>query len=49
MLFLRAKLKEASEACGRDVCPNCRTKMKMGLFNRYYCPRCGYRQGHGYF
>lgn len=49
LFFLRGSIQNDAEKSGRDICPSCGCKMKMGTMARYYCPNCGYRQGHGYF
>ena len=49
LILIRVNLKESSEACGRNICPQCNKKMEMGVSGRYYCTHCGYRQGLGYF
>lgn len=50
LIVVKSKLKDANEACGRNICPRCHSKMEMGsISGRYHCPKCNWKQGAGYF
>lgn len=49
LFLLRNMIKSDGEKYGRNICPNCGSKMEINMFSRYYCSKCGWRQGHGYF
>ncbi len=49
LLFIRSKIADINESTGRNICPRCHSKMEMGPMARQYCPKCGYKEGAGYF